>query len=148
MPNGSNYMSEGQRRRIQLAIACDGEQILHRHFGDCPEFRVYELYEDGEYRLIRTRDNTSPAEQQHADSKKLKGVTSLLPGCEVLVSGLASPNFVRMRDTKPIQPVLTTEETVSGALRALVKVFEELFDLVSARRQGEHPAVILEIGKD
>ena len=139
-------MTGKQRRVIQIAISCDGELIPRKHFGDCPQFRVYELYENGEFSLIKTQDNTSPKEQGHADPKKLKGVTSLLPGCEAVVSGLASPNFVRIRDTKPVQPVVTKEETVSGALRALGGAFEELFNLISARRQGEHPAVILTIG--
>jgi len=138
-------MSQEERRRIQLAIACDGEEIPRRHFGDCPQFRVYELFDDGQWRLLNTRDNTSPEEEGHADPKKLKGVTSLIPGCEAVVSGLASPNFVRMRDTKPIQPVVTKKETVAETLVALVESFEDLFGLVSARRQGERPKVILEI---
>ena len=140
-------MSSEQQRMIQLAIACDGEQIPRKHFGDCPQFRVYELYEDGEYRLVKTQDNTSPEEKRHADPNKMKGVTSLLPGCEVLVSGLTSPNFVRMRDTKPIQPVVTREETVADTLNALGAIFDDLFQLVIARRQGERPAVILTIGR-
>ena len=139
-------MSDKQRRRIQLAIACEGERVPRRHFGDCPEFLVYELYEDGEYHLIKTQSNTSPEEKRHADPEKLKGVASILPGCEALVSGLVSPNFVRIRDTRPIQPVVTKEETVTATLSALGKAFEELFDLVRARRRGERPAVILTIG--
>ncbi len=138
-------MKNELKKRIQLAIACEGEQIPRKHFGDCPQFRVYELYEDGEYRLMETIDNTSPEEERHADPKKLKGVTSLLPGCEAVVSGLLSPNFMRMRDTKPIQPVVTKEETVTATLSALGKTFEELFDLVSARRRGERPSVILQV---
>ena len=140
-------MNNEQLRKIQLAIACEGERIPRKHFGDCPQFRVYDLYEDGKYHLIKTQDNTSAEEKRHADPEKLKGAASILPGCEALVSGLASPNFVRVRDTKPIQPVVTEEETVAGTLSALGAVFEELFSLVSARRQGEHPPVILKIGK-
>ncbi|MCD6136361.1 NifB/NifX family molybdenum-iron cluster-binding protein, partial [Candidatus Bipolaricaulota bacterium] len=116
-----------------------------KHFGDCPQFRVYELYEDGECRLIKTQSNTSPEEQGHADPKKLKSVTGLISGCEAVVSGLISPNFMRMRDTKPIQPVVTKKETVAETLAALAESFEDLFGLVSARRQGERPKVILEI---
>ncbi|MEA3239429.1 MAG: NifB/NifX family molybdenum-iron cluster-binding protein [Candidatus Bipolaricaulota bacterium] len=138
-------MSNEQRRRIQLAIACEGQQVPRRHFGDCPEFLVYELHEDGEYRLIKTQSNTSPEEKRHADPEKLKGVAGLLSGCEVLVSGLQSPNFARIRDTRPIQPVVTKEETLAGTLSALGKAFEELFQLVSARRRGERPAVILTV---
>jgi len=138
-------MSQEELRRIQLAIACEGEAIPRKHFGDCPEFLVYELYEDGECRLIKTQSNTSPEEQGHADPKKLKSVTGLIAGCEAVVSGLISPNFMRMRDTKPIQPVVTKKETVAETLAALAESFEDLFGLVSARRQGERPKVILEI---
>jgi len=140
-------MSDEQKRKIQLAIACEGEQIPRRHFGDCPQFRVYELYEDGTYRLVKTQKNTSPEEKRHADPEKLKGVAGLLSGCEALVSGLVSPNFVRIRDTKPIQPVVTKEDTVDGTLKALGAAFDNLFGLVNARRQGEHPSVILELGQ-
>jgi predicted Fe-Mo cluster-binding NifX family protein len=139
-------MSQTQRH-IRLALSCAGEIVPRKHFGDCPEFRVYELAEDGESRLIETQSNTSPEEQRHADPKKLKGVTSLLPGCEVLVSGFQSPNFLRIRDTKPIQPVVTTEKTVEATLRAVSKAFDEISRLVNARRRGEHPPVILTVGK-
>jgi hypothetical protein len=108
---------------------------------------VYEIYEDGECQLICMQENTSPEEQVHADPKKLNVVTSILPGCEAVVSGLASPNFVRMRDTKPIQPVVTNGQTVSETLAILVEVFEDLFGLVELRRRGDHPKVILTIGK-
>ncbi|HEX32247.1 MAG TPA: hypothetical protein ENF88_00975 [Candidatus Acetothermia bacterium] len=138
-------MKNELKKRIQLAIACEGEQIPRKHFGDCPQFRVYELYEDGEYRLMETIDNTSPEEERHADPKKLKGVTSLLPGCEAVVSGLLSPNFMRMRDTKPIQPVVSQGSTVDEALAALGESFDELFTLIDARRRGERPAVIMNI---
>lgn len=140
-------MTNRHRRSIKLAISCDGETVPRRHFGDCPHFRVYEIYEDGECQLICMQENTSPEEQVHADPKKLNVVTSILPGCEAVVSGLASPNFVRMRDTKPIQPVVTNGQTVSETLAILVEVFEDLFGLVELRRRGDHPKVILTIGK-
>ncbi len=140
-------MTNRNRRRIKVAISCDGETIPRRHFGDCPHFRVYEIYEDGECRLICIQDNTSPEEKVHADPKKLKKVTSILPGCEVVVSGLASPNFVRMRDTKPIQPVVTNGKTISETLSVLLEAFEDLFGLVDMRRRGDHPKVILTIGE-
>ena len=140
-------MSQTQRH-IRFALSCAGETVPRKHFGDCPEFRIYELTEDGESRLIETQTNTSPEEERHADPKKLKSVTSLLSECEVLVSGLQSPNFLRIRDTKPIQPVVTTEKTVEATLRAVNKAFDEISRLVNARRRGEHPPVILKISNE
>ena len=95
--------------------------------------------------MIDVQKNTSPEEKHHADPKKLRGVTSLLPGCEVLVSALVSPNFMRIRDTKPIQPVITPAGTIDATLKLLQRSFDELFNLVLARRRGEYPAVILEL---
>jgi len=134
-------MTQG-KRKIRLAISCDGEIVPRRHFGDCPQFRIYELSEEGEARLIEVRNNTSPKEERHADPKKLKGVIGLLPECDLVVSGLESPNFLRIRDTKPIQPVITEEESVEGTLRALHRAFDTIFSLVAARRREEFPAVI------
>ena len=130
------------KRTIRLAISCDGEIVPRRHFGDCPQFRIYEISEGGEARLIEVRNNTSPKEERHADPKKLKGVIALLPDCDVVVSGLKSPNFLRIRDTKPIQPVVTDEETVDATLKALHRAFEDLYGLIEARRRGERPSVI------
>ena len=129
-------------RKLRFAISCDGETVPRKHFGDCPQFRIYELSESGEPRLIEVKENTSPEEERHADPKKLKGVIGLLPECDLVVSGLQSPNFIRIRDTKPIQPVVTEEGTIEGALRALQKAFDELVTLVEARQRGERPQVI------
>jgi len=134
-------MSEG-RRILRVAISCAGETVPRKHFGDCPEFRIYELSESSEARLLEVKDNTSPEEERHADPKKLKGVIGLLPECDLVVSGLESPNFMRIRDTKPIQPVVTDEETVDATLKALHRAFEDLYGLIEARRRGEFPAVI------
>jgi len=130
------------KRTIRLAISCDGEIVPRRHFGDCPQFRIYEISEDGEPRLIEIRANTSPEEERHADPKKMKGVIALLPGCELVVSGLESPNFLRIRDTKPLQPVVTERGTVEETLEAIHRAFDDLYGLIEARRRGERPAVI------
>jgi len=134
-------MTQG-KRKIRLAISCDGEIVPRRHFGDCPQFRIYKLSEEGEARLIEVRNNTSPKEKRHADPKKLKGVIGLLPDCDVVVSGLESPNFLRIRDTKPLQPVVTERETVEETLGAIQRAFNDLYGLIEARRRGERPSVI------
>lgn len=130
------------KRMLRIAVGCEDGKVPRKHFGDCPEFRVYELCEDGTYKLIETRPNASPAERQHADPNKLKGVLGELSGCEVVISGLLSPNFIRMRDTKPVQPVVTKLNKIPALMQALHAEFEKLFPLVLARRRGEHPQEI------
>ena len=134
-------MTQG-KRKIRVAISCDGGSVPRKHFGDCPEFRIYELSESSEARLLEVKDNTSPEEERHADPKKMKGVIALLPACELVVSGLESPNFLRIRDTKPLQPVVTERETVEETLGAIQRAFNDLYGLIEARRRGERPSVI------
>lgn len=135
-------MKPREERKIRVAISCAGETVPRKHFGDCPQFRIYELSEGGGTRLLQVKENASPAEERHADPKKMEGVIGLLPDCEVVVSGLQSPNFLRIRDTKPIQPVVTEEGTLEATLAALHDAFAELYRLVGARRGGERPAAI------
>jgi predicted Fe-Mo cluster-binding NifX family protein len=134
------------KRRLQIAISCDGEAIPHRHFGDCPEFRIYEIFDDGTYRLLEKKLNTSPEERKHADKRKLKGVIGMLPGCEVVISGQLSPNFLRMRKGLPVQPSVTTARDIESLLGVLKDSFDALFNLVTARRRGEYPAEIPTLG--
>ncbi len=131
-----------EKRKIRVAIGCDAGRVPRKHFGDCSEFRIYEINEDGVYTLIETKPNTSPEERRHADPNKMKGVLGELPGCEVIISGLLSPNFQRIRDTKPVQPVVTTLTEIPQLLEAFTARFEEIHSLVEARRQGDRPAEI------
>lgn len=130
------------KRVLRIAIGCDAGRVPRKHFGDCSEFRIYELFEDGTYNLIEIKQNASPAEKQHADPNKLRGVLSELQGCEIVISGLLSPNFMRMRDTKPVQPVVTKLEEIPALMQAAHAEFEKLFSLVLSRRRGERPREI------
>ncbi len=131
-----------EKRKLRLAIGCDDGVIPRKHFGDCSEFRIYDLFDDGTYELIEVKPNRSPEERQHADPNKLKGVLGELTGCEIVISGLLSPNFLRMRDTKPVQPVVTKFAEIPDLMSAAHANFEKLFSLVLARRHGEHPQEI------
>ncbi len=130
------------KRVLRIAVGCDAGRVPRRHFGDCSEFRIYELFEDGTYNLIEVKPNTSPEERRHADPNKLRGVLGELQGCEIVVSGLLSPNFVRMRDTRPVQPVVTELEEIPALMQAAHAEFERLFSLVLARRRGGRPREI------
>ncbi len=130
------------KRMLRIAIGCEDGVIPRKHFGDCREFHVYEIYEDRTYRLVEVKPNLSPAERQHADPHKLKGVLEELSGCEVVVSGLLSPNFIRMRDTKPVQPVVAHIAEIDALIPTILSAFDQLFELVAARRRGERPQTI------
>ncbi len=129
-------------KTLCIAVGCENGKVPRKHFGDCPEFYVYRVHADGTYQFIAAKRNLSPEEKQHADPNKLKGVLGELSECEVVVSGLLSPNFIRMRDTKPVQPVVTSITEIDAVLRAITTAFDQLFELVTARRRGERPQTI------
>ncbi len=129
-------------KTLCIAVGCENGKVPRKHFGDCPEFHVYKVHADGTYQFIAAKQNLSPEEKQHADPNKLKGVLGELSGCEVVVSGLLSPNFIRMRDTKPVQPVVTHIADVDALMRAIASAFDQLFNLVTARQRGERPQTI------
>ncbi len=134
-------MTDGDKT-LCIAVGCERGKVARKHFGDCPEFHVYKVHADGTYQFITTKQNLSPEEKQHADPNKLKGVLGELSGCEVVVSGLLSPNFIRMRDTKPVQPVVTSITDIDALLHAITATFDQVFALVTARRRGERPQTI------
>ena len=131
-----------ENRKLRIAVGCENGTVPRKHFGDCPEFRIYEVSDDGTYRFITAMLNRSPEEKRHADPHKMAGVLTALSGCEVVISGLMSPNFMRMRDTKPVQPVVTSITDIEALLRAVGAAFDQLFTLVAARRRGERPQTI------
>jgi len=132
-----------EKRKLRVVIGCDEGQVPRKHLGDCGEFCIYDVYEDGSYELVEKRPNTLPEEKQHADPEKLNRALKELAGCEVMVSGLLSPNFIRMRDTKPVQPVVVHgRPQIPDVMQALHENFDHIYALVEARRKGERPQEI------
>ncbi len=135
-----------EKRKLRAAIGCDEGAVPRKHMGDCSEFCIYDVYEDGTYELVTRKPNTLPEEKQHADPAKLQQALKELADCEVMVSGLLSPNFIRMRDTKPVQPVVVKPGTLEEAMKLLHENFDHIYSLVEARRRGERPKEIPIIG--
>ena len=131
-----------EKRKLRVVVGCDEGKVPRKHLGDCLEFCIYDVYEDGSYQLIETKPNTLPEEKQHADPAKMQQALKELAGCEVMVSGLLSPNFIRMRDTKPVQPVVIQFPEIEDVMRILHENFDHIYSLVEARRQGERPKEI------
>lgn len=135
-------------RRIRIALGSeDGMNISHTHLGMAEKFHIYDLWENGNYRLIEKRVNRSPQERRHADPEKRKAVTETLKDCDLFVGRRLSPNFVRLRDNTRFQPVVTEIDTISDFMKELVNSFPHLFDLVKRRKDGEQPREIPKISR-
>ena len=132
-------------RTLRLAIgSSDGRSVIADHFGESKVFLVYELAEDGTYRLVEERENTSPREERgrHGLEQKRQAVLQILTGCQVLVAGRMSPSFARLRDGAPVQPVVSELSSIPELMAALATRFDELYGLCQARARGERPREI------
>ncbi len=152
---GDNLGSEGvekeeEVRTIRLAIgSSDGSSVVQDHFGESQVFLVYELAEDGSYRLLEERKNASPQERGgHGREEKRRAVLRILSDCQILVAGKMSPSFARLRDGSPVQPVVTEIDSIPELLAALAARFEGLYGLCQARARGERPREIPMLAKE
>ena len=137
-------------RTIKVAVGSnDGTHVVPGHFGESRVFLVYELAEDGNYRLVEKRENTSPTEgpKSHDVAEKRRAVLSILSDCQVFVAGRMSPSFAKLRDGSPVQPVVSEVALIPELLRRLEEKFDRLFSLVAARARGKFPHEIPVIRK-
>lgn len=130
-------------KSMKIAIGITSGKInLKAHAGDNPYFNIYELYEDGTYKLLKEIENKAPEEKKHADERKMRGVMELLGDIDVIVGGLMSPNFLNLRDKTKIQPVLSKIEDIDIFLNSLYLKFDYIYGLIKKRKRGEFPKEI------
>ncbi len=120
----------------------DGKNIFPGHLGDSQRFYIYRMGKDGHWELIRVVENTSPEEKEHGGEAKMKAILSLLGEIDLMVAKKNSPNFRRIAESKPIQPVRVRVDTIEEALQLIKKNFSFLAELVQKRRSGERSSQI------
>lgn len=135
-------------RKIRIALGSDdGENVVANHMGTAKKFYIYGLFEDGNFVLVEARENTSPDEEGHGLIEKLKVVMNIFKDADVVLSRMASPNFVNMRNKTKFQPVVIKIDSISDSIKELSKYFEKIYSLVERRKNGERPKEMPVIGK-
>ena len=125
----------------------DEETIFKGHMGDSKEFMIYDLSEEGDYKLVEKRESIPFEEREHGSQKKMEHILKIVGDCEVFIGNVLSPNFLNIRDKKSIQPVVSKISSVEELLKAVSKEFKVIYDLVQMRKRGERPHVIPEISE-
>jgi predicted Fe-Mo cluster-binding NifX family protein len=126
------------KRLILVFSSDDGTTMLDDHFGEGKDFYLYAIDEQGNYKLIEARPNTSPDEEgnAHGLEEKRVAVLDILNEANVIVSRQLSPNLIKMRDKAQVQPILTDIESIEVFLREFKGYFNQIFDMVENRKQG------------
>ncbi len=121
-----------------MTIACatnDGKCFVNTHFGDAERYNIYELSEKGCV-FIKTLENNTEPEEEHAAPKKAKGIVKLLKAHDVQigVSKQFGPNIKRV--SKHFLPVLISEDTISSVLTVLAARYGEIVSIMNDEEQG------------
>lgn len=124
--------------RVALGVDDDESRLSESHFGDSKLYLIYEVVEDGSYRLVERRLNRAREmeESEHGDPRKFRAVAKLLEDVDVFLAGRMGPNYLRLRESR-FYPIVVGKKTVEEALEILVSRLDEVMDEVKRRRRAE-----------
>ena len=132
-------------KKIRLCIGTnDGKNIAKTHMGDTRYFYIYDLFENSEYEFIGDRINTVK-NMDHAKPEKMKEIIKTVKDADIFVARLKSPNFIKIANKTKYQPVVVKEDNIIGSLIIIGRSFQELYDYVIRRRNGDIFDIIPEL---
>ena len=124
-------------KKIRLCIGSnDGENIATTHMGDTDCFYIYDLLENSKNNFIEKRINIAK-DMEHAKADKMKEIIKLLKDADVFVAQQKSPNFVNIAKKTKHQPIVVKTEKISDILIILDKSFQEIYNYIARRKDGE-----------
>ena len=128
--------------KLKVMMATDdGENVFLGHPGDARYFRIYEVDEEGNSRLLKELENVARDMEEgesHGSVGKMKRVLEILGDVDVILSTRNSPNLIRMAKETDIQPMVSPKvKTLEDGLRKVVENFEDLKYMVEKRKSGE-----------
>jgi hypothetical protein len=132
-------------KKIRLCIGTnDGKNIAKTHMGDTRYFYIYDLFENSEYEFIGDRINTVK-NMDHAKPEKMNEIIKTVKDADIFVARLKSPNFIKIANKTKYQPVVVKEDNIIGSLIIIGRSFQELYDYVIRRRNGDIFDIIPEL---
>ena len=132
-------------KKIRLCIGTnDGKNIAKTHMGDTRYFYIYDLFENSEYEFIGDRINTVK-NMDHAKPEKMKEIIKTVKDADIFVARLKSPNFIKIANKTKYQPVVVKEDNIIGSLIIIGRSFQELYDYIIRRRNGDIFDIIPEL---
>ena len=132
-------------KQIRLCIGSnDGNTIAKTHMGDTEYFYIYDIFEDSEHSFVEKRTNTAK-NMGHAKVEKMKGVLQIIKDSDILIARQKSPNFMKIAARTKYQPVVVKTEKIPDVLTTLCQSFDEIYERVTRRKNGELFDTILEL---
>ena len=125
-------------RKMRIALGSNnGEDIFPAHMGTADYFYIYDIFENGEYRFIEKRRNTSPEEEgKHGLVKKMKVAVEIFKDADIILGRRNSPNFKRISAETKYQPIVIKINKISSIIEKLKELFDEIYNLIKQRKEG------------
>ena len=124
-------------KKIRLCIGSnDGENVAKTHMGDTEYFYIYDLFESSEHLFVEKRTNIAK-NMGHAKTEKMKEIIKIIKDSDILVARQKSPNFIKIANKTKYQPVVVKAEKILDVLTILHKSFQEIYEHVTRRKNGE-----------
>lgn len=132
-------------KQIRLCIGSNnGNTIAKTHMGDTEYFYIYDIFEDSEHSFVEKRTNVAK-NMGHAKVEKMKGVLEIIKDSDILIARQKSPNFMKIAARTKYQPVVVKTEKIPDVLTTLCQSFDEIYERVTRRKNGELFDTILEL---
>ncbi|WP_457741577.1 NifB/NifX family molybdenum-iron cluster-binding protein [Thermococcus sp.] len=131
-------------RCLKVAFGMEDEKtLMDGHYGDSEFFAIYEVCENGSYRLLEKRPNKAKDFEEkdngHGDPRKFKAVVSQLLDVDVLAAFRMGPNFLRIRDKTNKVAFFTRTRDLKLALQRVIENFNDLYNQVQAKKAEKPP---------
>ncbi|CAB49938.1 NifB/NifX family molybdenum-iron cluster-binding protein [Pyrococcus abyssi] len=131
-------------RCLKVAFGMENdEELIDAHYGDSNFFAIYEICEDGSYRLLEKRENKAKdfeeEDEGHGDPRKFKAVVSQLLDVDVLAAFRMGPNFLRIRDKTNKVAFFTRTRDLNKAIQRVIENFEDLWKQVQEKKREKPP---------
>ncbi|MGC8565228.1 MAG: NifB/NifX family molybdenum-iron cluster-binding protein [Thermoplasmata archaeon] len=105
--------------------------LSNKHFGDSNFFLILDIYENGDYKFLEKRKNTSldtANEKIHGDVKKFRSLILLLNDVDILVAYRMGPNYLNIKNKTNKIPFLTRTDNFQESLEIIKLNFEKLWE--------------------
>ena len=132
-------------KKIRLCIGSnDGTKVANTHMGDTEDFHIYDIIDNSKSQFIEKRTNIYKT-SEHAKVEKMNGIIEIINDSDILIARRKSPNFKRIATTTKYQPVVVKTEKIHDVLITLCQSFDEIYEHITRRKNGEMFDTILEL---
>ncbi len=122
----------GNLRKLRVSFGMENDSTLsNKHFGDSNFFLILDIYENGDYKFLEKRKNTSldtANENVHGDVKKFRSLILLLNDVDILVAYRMGPNYLNIKNKTNKIPFLTRTDNFQESLEMIKLNFEKLWE--------------------